>query len=131
MEADLYQGWLPKNFYYLFHLVAWMGPVVLLQWAIGWRILRANARAVILPVLLVGTYLVLTDIVAVALGIWYFDPDLILAGLAANQPPGIVAFLLAPFGVPIEEWIFFYLTALLCAQSFVLFLPDRFRRPVD
>lgn len=129
MDGNWYEGWLPGNFYYLFHLVAWMGPVAALQWAVGPRILRANLRAILLPTLIVGTYLVLTDIVAVAFGVWHFDPGLILAGLAANQPPGMVSFFLAPFGVPIEEWLFFYLTALLCAQSFILFLPENRRHP--
>jgi len=127
VEGDIYAGWLPGNFYYLFHLLAWMIPVALLQWAVGWRILIANRKAVLMPTLFVGTYLVLTDIVAVFLGIWHFDPDLILAGIATNQPTGFVTFVLAPFGVPLEEWMFFYLTALLCAQSFILFLPDRYR----
>lgn len=127
MEGDLYAGWLPGNFYYLFHLTAWMIPIAVLQWAVGWKILQANRKAVLLPTILVGTYLILTDIVAVSLGIWYFDPDLILAGLTGNQSPSFVSFALAPFGVPVEEWLFFYLTSLLCAQSFILFLPQRFR----
>ncbi len=129
MDSDLYDGWLPRNLYYLFHLVAWMGPVLLLQWAVGWRILRANCRALVLPVLLVGTYLIATDVVAVAMGIWYFDPDLILAGSVTGDTPSWIRFLAKPLGVPVEEWLFFYLTALLCAQSFILFLPDRLRLP--
>ncbi|MGE9290800.1 MAG: hypothetical protein ACQKBT_07410, partial [Puniceicoccales bacterium] len=74
MQSDLYAGWLPENLYYLFHLVAWMAPVAALQWAIGWKIFLANWRAVIWPPFLVGTYLIATDVVAVHLGIWYFDP---------------------------------------------------------
>ncbi|MFP4353061.1 MAG: lycopene cyclase domain-containing protein [Puniceicoccaceae bacterium] len=128
MDSDIYRDWLPGNLYYLVHLVAWMGPVVVLQWLIGARILRRNLRAIVWPVLIAGTYLIATDVVAVHLGIWHFDQDLILAGLLANQPPGWASFLAKPFGVPVEEWLFFYLTALLCAQSFVLFLPERHRR---
>jgi len=127
VEGDLYAGWLPENFYYLFHLTAWMLPVAILQWVVGWRILLANRKAILLPTILVGSYLILTDTIAVSLGIWYFDTDLILAGLALNQPPALASFLLAPFGVPVEEWLFFYLTSLLCAQSFILFLPQRHR----
>lgn len=113
MEESLYSGWLPENLYYAFHLLAWMLPVVVLQWVVGWRILLANRRAIVWPVLLVGTYLILTDIVAVAAGVWHFDENLILGWRLA--------------GVPLEEVVFFYLTALLVAQSFLLFLPGRFR----
>jgi lycopene cyclase domain-containing protein len=127
VTSDIYADWLPKNFYYFFHLIAWMGPIVALQWAIGWKIFLANLRPIFMPVLLVGTYLIATDIVAVKLGIWFFDPNLILSGsIDPNQSP-VAHFLLQPFGVPLEEWLFFYLTALLCSQSFVLFLPERYR----
>jgi len=115
VTASIYADWLPGPYTYLFHLLAWMGPIVLLQWAVGFRILLANAKAVVFPTLLVGTYLSLTDVVAVFFGVWYFDEDLILG--------------IKPMGVPLEEWIFFYLTSLLCAQSFLLFLPDRYRHP--
>jgi len=130
VNSDIYAGWLPGHLYYLFHLVAWMGPIVALQWVIGWKILIANRRAILWPVALVGTYLIATDVVAVALGIWYFDPDLILAGAVTDQTPAWIGFLAKPLGVPLEEWLFFYLTALLCAQSFVLFLPENRRHPV-
>ncbi len=128
MNANLYENWLPENLYYFFHLVAWMGPIVLLQWIIGWRILLANKNAVVWPVFLVGTYLIATDIIAIHLGIWHFDHKLILAGSVDASTQPLLHFLFQPFGVPLEEWLFFYLTALLCAQSFLLFLPERDRR---
>lgn len=112
---DIYANWLPSKAYYAFHLLAWMGPIILLQWFGFWRILWPNRVPIAKGVLLVGTYLCLTDIVAVHYGVWHFDEDLILG--------------FSPGGVPIEEWVFFYLTALLVAQSFVLFLPESLRRP--
>lgn len=112
--GNLYSGWLPEHLYYTFHLLAWMLPVLLIQWVVGPRILWRNRRPILLAVFIVGTYLILTDIVAVYYGVWFFDENLILGW--------------SPFGVPIEEWAFFYLTALLVAQSFVLFLPDRYRQ---
>ena len=115
MEDSLYAGWLPENLYYLFHLLGWMLPVVALQWLVGPRILRANLPAILPSVLIVGTYLTATDFVAVAAGVWHFDDDLILG--------------IKVLGVPVEEVVFFYLTALLVAQCFVLFLPERFRHP--
>ena len=127
MESDLYAGWLPDPFYYIFHLIAWMAPVVGLQWAIGWKIFLPNLRAILWPPFWVGTYLIFTDVIAVHFGIWHFDPTLILSGTVDPSTSPIAHFLLQPLGVPLEEWIFFYLTALLCSQSFVLFLPERYR----
>lgn len=111
---NIYDPWLPPSWTYAVHLTLWMLPVLALQWAIGWRVLLRNWRAIVWPSLIVGTYLILTDIVAVAQGVWFFDDDLILG--------------FSPGGVPIEEWGFFYLTAVLVAQSLILFLPARYRR---
>jgi lycopene cyclase domain-containing protein len=112
-SMDIYANWLPKSWYYLVHLHLWMLPIALLQWAFFWKILALNWKPVLLVPLIVGSYLIATDVVAVYFGVWFFDENLILGW--------------KPFGVPIEEWIFFYLTALLCVQSFVLFLPERLR----
>jgi lycopene cyclase domain-containing protein len=98
---------------YLFHLLGWMLPIVLFQWAIGWRILARNARAVLLPVAAVGMYFIAADAMAITEGIWLFD---------ANQILGIHIGV-----VPLEEVIFFFLTSLLVSQSLVLFLPKELR----
>jgi len=125
---DIYAGWLPEHAYYAFHLVAWLGGVTALQWLGFPRLLWANRSAVFLPALIVGSYLIATDVVAVHFGVWRFDADLILWGAVDPLARPVLAFCLKPFGVPIEEWAFFYLTGLLVAQSFVLFLPTRLRR---
>ena len=62
---DIYASWLPDHLYYFVHLLLWMGPIVLLQWAFFHRILWPNLRAILLPTVLIGTYLVGTDAVAV------------------------------------------------------------------
>ncbi|MFQ3582993.1 MAG: lycopene cyclase domain-containing protein [Chloracidobacterium sp.] len=98
---------------YLFHLLGWMLPIVILQWVIGWRILTRNARAVFVPVIAVGLYFIVADSLAIAEGIWLFD---------ANQILGIHLGI-----VPLEEVIFFFLTSLLVSQSLVLFLPKELR----
>jgi len=98
---------------YLFHVLVWMLPVAALQWALAWRSFRRNLRGVLLPPLLVGSYYTIADSFAVRDGIWYFDPAQIL---------GVFLGVL-----PIEEVIFFFLTALLVSQSFVMFLPKRYR----
>lgn len=112
---DIYQSWIPGKAYYLVHLLLWMGPVLILQWAIAWKILSRHRAILAKVTLILGTYLVATDVLAVAWGVWHFDKNLILG--------------INPLGVPIEEWLFFYLTVLLVTQSFIMFLPDRLRIP--
>lgn len=111
----IYETWLPGPWAYTAHLLLWMLPIILLQWLGFCRILRANLKPILLAALIIGCYLCLTDIVAVYYGVWHFDDERILG--------------FSPGGVPIEEWGFFFLTALLVAQSFVLFLPERLRLP--
>lgn len=96
---------------YLAHILIWMLPVVALQWGLGWRAFLRHPKAVFIPPLIAGTYYTIADSFAVREGIWYFDPDQIL---------GIF---IGP--LPVEEIIFFYLTALLVSQSFVMLLPKK------
>ncbi len=98
---------------YLLHLLVWFVPLILLQWAIGWRILLGNLRAVIAGTLIGGVYYSLTDVVAILQGIWFFGDDQI-TGLHIGP-------------VPIEEILFFTIVSWLVAQSFILLLPERFR----
>lgn len=98
---------------YLFHLLVWMLPILLIQWALGWRVFLRNFRAVIIPTLTIGTYFTLADGIAIHQGIWKFDRNQIL-GIHLGM-------------VPIEEVLFFFLTSLLVAQSLILFLPEKLR----
>ncbi len=98
---------------YLFHMLFWMLPVVAIQWALAWKTFRHNLKAVFIPPFIIGTYYTVADSFAVRDGIWYFDPQQILN------------IFLGP--LPIEEVIFFYLTALLVSQSFVMFMPQGYR----
>ncbi|MGF1448240.1 MAG: lycopene cyclase domain-containing protein [Opitutales bacterium] len=122
---DIYETWLNGRFYYATHLGLWIGPLILLQWLGFRRLLAANWRPILFAPLIVGLYLSATDVVAVAQGVWYFDNP---------QAPGWNAALGESrnlgwtfLGVPFEEAAFFYLTALLVTQSFILFLPARLR----
>lgn len=124
VPVNIYADWLPPHAYYAFHLLAWLGGVIALQWLGFCRLLWRNRRAIVLPSLILGTYLIFTDIVAVHFEVWHFDQQYILAGAVSSS---WISFCLKPFGVPIEEWLFFYLTALLVAQSFILFLPEKLR----
>lgn len=98
---------------YLFHILLWMVPVVAIQWALAWRAFTRNLKAVVIPPLIAGTYYTIADSFAVRDGIWFFDNDRILQIFVGP--------------LPIEEILFFYLTALLVSQSFVMFLPARLR----
>ena len=122
---NIYDGWLPFPLYYTVHLFLWMLPVVILQWAVGYKVLLRHWKELIIVPLVLGTYLIATDVVAVAQGVWFFDNQ-----SARGWPDAAETLILGfkPFGVPIEEWAFFYLTALLVAQSFLLFLPETLRR---
>jgi len=98
---------------YLRHLLIWMLPVVVLQWALAWRVFVQCRTAIVWPTLIAGTYYTIVDMVAVRDGIWYFDSRRILGVFVGP--------------LPIEEVLFFYLTALLVAQSVVMLLPARLR----
>lgn len=97
---------------YLIHLL-WIAGVIVLQWIIVHRILRRAVGPILLAGLIGGSYYTLVDMVAVAEGIWRFDE---------TQIDGTR---IGP--LPIEEVLFFFMTATLVAQSLYLFLPPRLR----
>jgi len=99
---------LPVSWTYLWHLLFWMLPVVFIQWAMG-GFLICNGLVVIGTTVILGTVLCLFDVAAISRGIWYFD-DTKTLGLKIG---GVL---------PLEEALFFYLTSLLVAQSYLLFL---------
>lgn len=102
------------RWHYFLHLVCWAGPLIALQWFVGWRIFRRNLRAVLVPPAIAAVFFTICDSLAVRSGIWFFDPKQIL-GLKI----GIL---------PVEEVLFFLLTSLLVTQSLVLLLPAAYRR---
>ena len=105
-----------QKYNYISHILLWMLPVIAIQWVLAWRIFRRNVRAVFVPPLVIGTFYSLADSVAVRDGIWYFDP-------AQNM-----GLFVGP--LPVEEIIFFYITALLVSQSFVMLIPERYREKI-
>src|SRR5689334_20001777 len=92
---------------YLPILLIWALPVVALQWLIGWRYLWRERRRWPWIVVGLGVYFWLADAVAIEAGIWSFDPRS-LSGLYLGP-------------VPIEEVLFYLLTAAMVVQGFVLF----------
>jgi lycopene beta-cyclase len=91
---------------YLIFELGWAMPVLVLQWAVGWKTLWSRRRALLSAILIATTYLSCTDGVAIANGIWTLHRNRILGLQVAN--------------VPIEEIIFFLLTDLLVVQSVLL-----------
>lgn len=101
------------RWHYFLHLVVWAGPLILLQWVIGWRVFWRNLRAVFIPPLIAVLFFGACDSVAIKAGIWFFDPRQTL-GWGVG-------------GLPLEEMLFFLLTSLLVTQSLLLLLPARHR----
>ena len=102
------------KWHYFVLLVAWAGPIIVLQWIVGQRTFRANLRSVLLPPLIATLFFTVCDSVAVHSGIWFFDPKQILGWKIA--------------ALPVEEVLFFLLTSLLVTQSLILILPKTYRR---
>jgi lycopene cyclase domain-containing protein len=95
---------------YLLFLLAWALPILGLQWLVGWRKLWSTRHRWPLAVVIVGTYLTLSDAVAIQQHIWFFQPALLLGLRLGN--------------VPLEEALFYFLTAAMIAQGFVLLFSD-------
>lgn len=91
---------------YLGLLLAWSGPILLLQWAVGghrlWRMRHLYIASILPPTV----YLWCADRFAIAQGIWYFSPE------------STTGFLL--LGLPLEEALFFLLTNMMVAQGTLL-----------
>jgi lycopene cyclase domain-containing protein len=102
------------RWHYAWHLLYWFVPVLFLQWVVGGHILWPRLGLVLAAAGLVGTWLSFADWIAVKQGIWFFDE---------NQISGWKCFRVLPW----EEVAFFYLTAWLVAQSYLLFLPEALR----
>lgn len=104
---------------YLWHLLGWAVPVLLLQALGTWAKYRERTgqvmRAILPPGLAVGAWLSFWDHFAIASGVWRFSAEKTLgAKLGA---------------VPVEEVLFFFLTSFLVAFGVALFEPFSPRRP--
>ncbi|WP_257454851.1 lycopene cyclase domain-containing protein [Archangium lipolyticum] len=96
---------------YLIHLMAWAVPFIVLQLGLlvhhfrgrSWAVLKA----VLPPALVVGTYLVVADHLAIRVGIWNFGEGKHLGVYVA--------------GVPLEEILFFLLTSVMVSLGLTLF----------
>jgi lycopene cyclase domain-containing protein len=91
---------------YLIFELGWALPVLVLQWAVGWRTLWERRRPLVTTAIVATAYLSCTDGVAIANGIWTLHRDRIVGIQLLN--------------VPIEDVIFFLLTNLMVVQSVLL-----------
>ncbi|MEF8907559.1 MAG: lycopene cyclase domain-containing protein [Haloarculaceae archaeon] len=102
-----------ESTFYLGAILGWGGPVLALQWAVGWRYLVAVRRHVTLAVGVPTLYLWVADWVAIQQGVWV---------ISGRYTTG-----LGLFGLPVEEMTFFLTTNLFVVQGLVL-LPWVVRR---
>lgn len=91
---------------YMNLLLLWGLPPIIFQVIVGWKIMRNNAKAIILIILASAIYLSLTDFIAIFDGVWTINSKFTV---------GIV------FGViPLEEILFFFITSSLITLGFIL-----------
>ncbi|TVR53072.1 MAG: lycopene cyclase domain-containing protein [Puniceicoccaceae bacterium] len=102
------------RWHYAWHLLFWFGPLIAIQWVLGWRVFVPRLDQFLIPALALGAWLSWADLKAVRERIWFFDPGQILGW----KWRGVL---------PWEEVVFFMLTSLLVAQSFLLLLPEAAR----
>jgi lycopene cyclase domain-containing protein len=93
---------------YLGAILAWGGPILAVQWAFGWPHLVRARRTVALGIGVPTVYLWLVDWYAIRNGLWTISPAYTLG--------------IAPFGLPIEEMVFFLMTNAFIVQGLVLYL---------
>ncbi len=93
---------------YLGAILAWGGPILAIQWAFGWPHLIRARRAVTLGIGVPTAYLWVVDWYAISNGLWTISPAYTVG--------------VAPFGLPIEEMIFFLMTNVFIVQGLVLYL---------
>jgi len=102
---------------YLGLVLVWSMPVIAVQWAFGGDLLWGRRRALALAVGLPTAWLWLADRLAIGWSIWWISPDLTVGW--------------RPFGLPVEEAVFFLLASLLVAGGVLLALhpssPGRLR----
>lgn len=104
LGAALFVG--PQSTFYLGAILLWAGPVLALQWAVGWRYLLSVPRRVAAGIGVPVVYLCAIDWFAIRQGIWTISTDH-TTGLAVA-------------GLPVEEATFFLLTSAFVVQGLVL-----------
>lgn len=103
---------------YLGLIVAWAAPILAIQWGFGGDFLVRRWRLVATAIALPTVWLWCADWTAIQLGIWWISPSLTTG--------------IAPFGLPIEEALFFLVTNMLVVFGMTMALdPQASRRAAD
>ena len=98
---------LDASYRYLGGLIAWVGPVLALQWSVGGGYLVRTPRTWLTATLVPSIYFWIVDRIAIGMGTWV---------ISAEFTTGI-----APLGLPIEEALFFASASLMTVNGLVLF----------
>lgn len=93
---------------YLFLILIWAGPVIVGQAWLGWPAFREQRLVYVLGFSVPTLYLTLLDSIAIGSGTWTIAPAQSLN-------------IFLPFGVPLEEGVFFLAANLLVVQGVFLF----------
>jgi len=93
--------------FYMGAILSWAGPVLVLQWAVGWRQLLARWRLVVVGTAAPALYFAGADRIAIEYEIWT---------IAGEYTTGLTV-----GGLPIEEGLFFFVTTLFVVQGLVLY----------
>lgn len=96
-----------ESTFYLGAILAWAAPILAIQWGFGWTYLWNCRRPVALAVGVPTVYLWIIDRTAISLELWTIAPETTVG--------------IAPFGLPIEEAVFFLVTNLFVVQGLVLY----------
>lgn len=94
---------------YLGLILAWACPALASMWFVGADKVWAERQRVLIAITVPTLYLWVVDRIAIARGIWDIRDRYSLT--------------LDPFGLPVEEAVFFLLTTTLCVSGLALFLP--------
>ena len=98
---------LDASYLYLGGLIAWVGPVLALQWAVGGGYLIRTPRVWVTATLVPSAYFWVVDRIAIEMGTWVISPEFTTG--------------VTPFGLPIEEALFFASASLMTINGLVLF----------
>ena len=91
---------------YLNLLVLWVIPPVFLQIFIGWDVISYNKSRIGIIILILGSYLSITDAYAINTGIW---------SISQSFTTGLIF-----YGLPLEELMFFFSTVILIIFGYIL-----------
>ncbi|WP_397541157.1 lycopene cyclase domain-containing protein [Salinarchaeum sp. IM2453] len=106
--GGLYLITLDDSFLYLGGLIAWVGPIIIIQWIAGGGYLLRKYRPWVEATLVPSLYLIIVDRIAIGMGTWVIS-DQYTSELSVPL-----------LGLPIEEGLFFFLASLMTVTGLVL-----------